>query len=76
MPEKLQFFCIVMSLVILYIVGCLIYGTPFLLHLSSQALSFFALAAYLILVFIPITAYTFLPYLAIDQILSTLSSYL
>ena len=76
MPEKLQFFCIVMILVILYIVGCLIYGTPFLLYLSSRALSFFTLAAYLILVFIPITAYTFLPYLAIDQILSTLSSYL
>ena len=51
--EKLQFFAVMATLIILYITGCSIYGTPFLLKLSSQALTFFILVTYFALAVAP-----------------------
>ena len=74
--DKLKFFLAVSTLVILYRISCHFYGTPFLVMLTSKALSFFTLAAYFTLVLIPIAVYSFLPCWAIDQTLIELSSYL
>lgn len=60
--EKLQFFSVTMILIALYLIGCELYGTPFLLHLSSKALSFFTLAAYAVLVLTPTAFYAFVPW--------------
>ena len=55
--EKLQFFAVMATLIILYITGCSIYGTPFLLKLSSQALTFFILVTYFALAVAPLFIY-------------------
>ena len=55
--EKIQFFAVMAALIILYITGCSIYGTPFLLKLSSQALTFFILVTYFALAVAPLFIY-------------------
>ena len=60
--EKLQFFAVMAILIILYITGCSIYGTPFLLKLSSQALTFFILVTYFALAVAPLFIYVSTPY--------------
>ena len=55
--EKLQFFVVMATLITLYVAGCSVYGTPLLVKLSSQALTFFILVMYFALAVAPLFIY-------------------
>jgi hypothetical protein len=59
--EKLQFFVVMAILITLYVTGCSVYGTPFLVKLSSQALTFFILVTYFVLAVAPLFIYASTP---------------
>ena len=74
--EKIQFFAVMAALIILYITGCSIYGTPFLLKLSSQALTFFILVTYFALAVAPLFIYASTTCWESDEMLDFLSRHL
>jgi len=55
--EKLQFFVVMSTLITLYVAGCSVYGMPFLVKLSSQALTFFILVMCFALAVAPLFIY-------------------
>ena len=55
--EKLQFFVVMSTLITLYVAGCFVYGMPFLVKLSSQALTFFILVMCFALAVAPLFIY-------------------
>ena len=74
--EKLQFFVVTSTLITLYVAECSVYGMPFLVKLSSQALTFFILVMCFALAVAPLFIYASTSCWEPDEMLDFLSGHL